>query len=207
MARATAVRSEPQQERSRETVASVLDATLDLLEDEGYERVTTARIAEKAGISVGTLYHFFPNKYVIMQQLVISWLDAHRRAYERYRATKTPSDLRKHARNHVESLAGVYRDCRALIPLVRTIYANADLWKLEEEYDAWLLEAIATEHRRINPKLTKRDAQRLGRIVTYTIHSCLVETVANNRGDFDQVVDDLCDMVYFLWRKHLRARS
>jgi AcrR family transcriptional regulator len=52
----------PRQARSHATVQVILDATALLLVDEGYEQATTNRIAERAGVSIGSLYQYFPNR-------------------------------------------------------------------------------------------------------------------------------------------------
>jgi len=52
----------PSQARSRGTVAAILEATSQVLRREGLEGCTTTKIAERAGVSVGTLYQYFPNK-------------------------------------------------------------------------------------------------------------------------------------------------
>ncbi|MBV9750052.1 MAG: helix-turn-helix transcriptional regulator, partial [Acetobacteraceae bacterium] len=55
-------RKQPQQARSAELVASVLEAAAHVLAKEGAHRFTTARVAERAGVSIGSLYQYFPNK-------------------------------------------------------------------------------------------------------------------------------------------------
>jgi AcrR family transcriptional regulator len=55
-------RKEPRQERSRAMVRAILDATAKVLVEEGWAAATTNRIAEVAGVSVGSLYQYFPNK-------------------------------------------------------------------------------------------------------------------------------------------------
>jgi len=62
-------RKEPQQARSNELVVAVLDAAVQVLEAEGAQRFTTARVAERAGVSVGSLYQYFPNKAAILFRL------------------------------------------------------------------------------------------------------------------------------------------
>jgi AcrR family transcriptional regulator len=59
----------PQQARSTELVAVILEAALQVLAKEGAQRFTTTRVAEKAGISVGSLYQYFPNKAAILFRL------------------------------------------------------------------------------------------------------------------------------------------
>lgn len=62
-------RKQPRQARSAELVAVVLDAAIQVLAKEGAQRFTTARVAEKAGVSVGSLYQYFPNKAAILFRL------------------------------------------------------------------------------------------------------------------------------------------
>ena len=62
-------RKQPQQARSAGLVAAILEAAVQVLEKEGAQRFTTARVAEKAGVSVGSLYQYFPNKAAILFRL------------------------------------------------------------------------------------------------------------------------------------------
>lgn len=62
-------RKEPQQARSANLVAAVLEAAVQVLAQEGAQRFTTARVAEKAGVSVGSVYQYFPNKAAILFRL------------------------------------------------------------------------------------------------------------------------------------------
>jgi AcrR family transcriptional regulator len=62
-------RKQPKQARSADLVAAVLDAAIQVLAKEGAQRFTTARVAEKAGVSVGSLYQYFPNKAAILFRL------------------------------------------------------------------------------------------------------------------------------------------
>lgn len=62
-------RKRPQQTRSTQLVADILSAAIRVLEVEGAHRFTMARVAEKAGVSVGSIYQYFPNKEAILFQL------------------------------------------------------------------------------------------------------------------------------------------
>jgi AcrR family transcriptional regulator len=59
----------PLQERSRRRVDAILDALAFLLDERGFEGVTTSAIAERAGIPIGSVYHFFPSKEGILAEL------------------------------------------------------------------------------------------------------------------------------------------
>ena len=67
--RSVSSRKQPQQARSSELVAAILDAAVQVLAKEGAQRFTTARVAERAGVSVGSLYQYFPNKAAILFRL------------------------------------------------------------------------------------------------------------------------------------------
>lgn len=62
-------RKQPQQARSTDLVAAILQAATQVLAKEGAHRFTTARVAEKAGVSVGSVYQYFPNKAAILFRL------------------------------------------------------------------------------------------------------------------------------------------
>ncbi len=61
------------QERSRLTVDALLEATARILMKEGYDRASTNRIADAAGVSIGSLYQYFPSK----EALVAAVIDRH----------------------------------------------------------------------------------------------------------------------------------
>jgi AcrR family transcriptional regulator len=63
------LRKRPKQARSSELVAAILQAAIQVLAKEGAQRFTTARVAERAGVSVGSLYQYFPNKAAILFRL------------------------------------------------------------------------------------------------------------------------------------------
>jgi AcrR family transcriptional regulator len=68
--RSTKPRKQPQQDRSRVTVEAILEATTHILTEEGYDKANTNRIADRAGISIGSLYQYFPNKESLITALI-----------------------------------------------------------------------------------------------------------------------------------------
>ena len=62
-------RKSPRQTRSTQLVADILEAAVRVLIRDGARRFTTARVAETAGVSVGSLYQYFPNKQAILFHL------------------------------------------------------------------------------------------------------------------------------------------
>lgn len=64
------MRKKPQQKRSKQLVASLIDATAACIVEHGLDGATTPRIAEKAGVSVGSLYQYFDDKEALIEALV-----------------------------------------------------------------------------------------------------------------------------------------
>lgn len=62
-------RKRPKQERSQATVEAIITATAHILTEEGYDHFTTNRVAERAGVSIGSLYQYFPNKESLLLAL------------------------------------------------------------------------------------------------------------------------------------------
>jgi AcrR family transcriptional regulator len=67
-ARAT-LRNEPVQARSTARLSALLDAAAQIVDEIGYERLTTAMVAERAGASIGTVYRYFPDRIAVLQAL------------------------------------------------------------------------------------------------------------------------------------------
>ena len=63
-------RKTPVQARSAASVSAIVEATVQVLLAVGKERLTTTRVAARAGVSVGTLYQYFPNKSALLQAVV-----------------------------------------------------------------------------------------------------------------------------------------
>lgn len=65
-------RKRPRQTRSATTVAAILEAAAHILERDGFDALTTNAVAERAGVSIGSLYQYFPGKAALLAELVRS---------------------------------------------------------------------------------------------------------------------------------------
>ena len=81
------LRNEPVQARSTARLTSLIDAAAAAIDAIGYERMTTAMVAERAGASIGTVYRYFPDRITVLQSVSA-------RAVERFseRARTTMAD-------------------------------------------------------------------------------------------------------------------
>ena len=131
----TSPRKQPQQERARCTVDALLKGTARVLVREGYDRASTNRIAEVAGVNIGSLYQYFPSKDALISALIDRHLD-------KVRQVITESLL---------SLADAPID-RAIAEIVR---AHLDIHALEPALHKVLLQQVPRVER-LNPILTLR---------------------------------------------------
>src|SRR4030088_2670530 len=76
-------RKSPVQARSAASVDAILEATIQVLLAAGKERLTTTKVAARAGVAVGTLYQYFPNKSALLQAALKRHLDEVTEAVER----------------------------------------------------------------------------------------------------------------------------
>ncbi|MFF8372466.1 TetR family transcriptional regulator [Streptomyces lydicus] len=74
---ATPLRRAPVQRRSAQRLARILDACAEVLEETGYEDLSTRAVAVRAGVPIGSVYRFFPNKRALAEALARRNLDAY----------------------------------------------------------------------------------------------------------------------------------
>lgn len=68
-------RKSPRQARSTATVTAIHEATIQVLLSDGLGRLTTTRVAQRAGVSVGTMYQYFPHKQALLYAVLDQYLD------------------------------------------------------------------------------------------------------------------------------------
>ena len=89
-------RKSPVQARSAASVDAILEATIQVLLGVGKERLTTTKVASRAGVSVGTLYQYFPNKSALLQGALKRHLDEVTEAVERVCREQKTNTLEQH---------------------------------------------------------------------------------------------------------------
>jgi len=169
----------PQQQRSRELVAAVLEAAVRILKRGGEAALTTRRVAEVAGVSVGSLYQYFPHRDAIVRLLI----DAHvkgmlARVDEELRracAAATPEEVvRRFAHALVAAHTGDLERwgiIAAQVLRVGDLDANEEVWRAVIERAQGLV-------RRIAPELGEAESARAAERLVFLVRALLVDTLA-----------------------------
>jgi AcrR family transcriptional regulator len=116
----TSIRRRPKQGRARQTVEAVLDAVVRLLKRGGSEAITTNRIAEVAGVSIGSLYQYFPDKRAIFTALHQRHIDQIDRMVQTKLVEHAASSIEELVRAMVEAMVEAHATDPELYELLMT---------------------------------------------------------------------------------------
>lgn len=157
------MRKEPRQARSRATVEAIVQAGARILSDEGWAGFTTNRIAELAGVSVGSLYQYFPDKLSLVDAIRHRHLDDSMAVMRRVRADGlAPAEFAARLVDAVVAAHSVYPGLhRVLLDEAPSSdeYRNPNS-EFEIEYLSYYAEAVAT-YRKRQPSAADRVAGRV----------------------------------------------
>ena len=118
----------PTQERSRQTVATILEACSRLLISEGFYAITTDKIAKEAGVSIGSLYQFFGNKESVVQAVVKNLLEEDKRILTEKMRSISPLPADQRVRAMLEAAFDICRrnsELRAKLTTIQYYVAEA----------------------------------------------------------------------------------
>lgn len=130
---ASPLRRVPVQGRSVARVARMLDACAELVDEIGYEALTTTLLADRAGVAIGSIYQFFPDKRAVVQALTLRNLEAY---LDRLSARFAEADF-SHWWDGVDAGIDEYIAMHREVPGFRTLHFGdvVDVHLLDEDRD------------------------------------------------------------------------
>ncbi len=136
-------RKSPVQARSTASVDAMLQATIQVLLQVGKERLTTTRVAARAGVSVGTLYQYFPNKSALLQAVLKRHLDGVLRCVATVCVASRGACLQQMAASVISAfLAAKMKDVKTSVALY-SVSADVDGARIGREIGNQCIQAIA----------------------------------------------------------------
>jgi AcrR family transcriptional regulator len=206
----TSPRKSPRQQRSKVTVDAMLTAGARILAQEGLEAATTARIAEVAGVSIGTLYQYFPSKEAIVAALIDRYFAD---VEEQFTATlaglsSAPTDLA--VKELVRMLVRMVRTNAPLYGVLevqsKALGKYSDERRTRDVIGAQVVAFLKSRRKGLRPK-------SLDAAIFLSVHvvDALVEATLIERPEFlatQEFEDELCDLVgrYLLADQSERAQ-
>ena len=176
----------PSQARSIATFASILDAATEIIVERGVQGLNTNAVAERAGVNIGTVYHYFPDKTAILVELFR--IDQARRVgqlMEKMREVASASDLNAWA-DEVFALAIELRnDQPATAHLRRAFRAVPELVELDRRETDEYLEFFASQLRIRFPELSGTRAQAAAKV-----HIEITAMILDVSQESDQIIDE-----------------
>jgi len=200
-------RKQPLQSRSRDTVAAILAAAAQVFTSRGYASTTTNHIAVRAGVSIGSLYEYFPNK----DALLVALLEQHIREGEvilgrvALEAPGGASHVREMIGRFVRAMVELHARDRALH---RVLFEEAPLPKRVRQQLAEVESRITArleDYLRMHPDVTARDPALAAAILVQTIEGLTHRLVVH--GDPPAEVDDYVAEIVVLVTAYLAARG
>jgi len=185
-------RNAPIQKRALERRAKILEVTAVLLEEVGQDDLTTILVAKRAEMSVGTLYHYFPNKYAILYALAEQWLGEIDTVLQELEAERLESmSLKKFVDKAVERMLLAYTNQRGLLPLVQAMFGVPELKDLDTAHDELIITSMARMFARLEVAERPAELSRLGRGFLEINHALLLVVVNQSKADSLKTLNDL----------------
>jgi len=203
---ATQARRKPLQARALKRHEQILDITAELLEKVSLDDLTTVLIAKSLKISVGSLYHYFPNKIAILYALSQRWLDEVTLAMDDIEATLVDrEDLHDFTNRCTERVIEVYRRQRGILHLVQAMFSIPELRELDEAHDKMMIRRFGKMFTRLGFDVDNKELQRIARIYLELVHALAIEIVGGKAPQARKTTEDLKFLAYSLLSKYLKT--
>ncbi len=202
-----APRRQPIQERAKQKTQQILDATARLLDEVGFDDLTTILIAKDLGISVGALYHYFPNKHAILYALGERWLDRMTEALEATERLDIESmSLETFTACQIDLMLDVYKEQKAILPLAQALWAIPELRELDAQHDFVVISHFIRMYRRLGFEQDEEELGRIARLHLEASHALLLTVVDQNSERAAKSLSDLKAICLFMLTKHHKPR-
>ncbi len=191
------VRNVPRQSRSQQTLDTILDTAAALFAEVGYENATTNAIAERASISIGTLYRYYPDKDAILKALAERYYSQERLLFESIFVEDTKYlPLPVVLDRILDPMMELYTSYPAYAHILLGSDVSADIAAASREFEEELLGRTADFLRLLAPHLDE-DNSRLVAVVSKAVIKALISLsiASKDRQYRDKVTAEIKKML------------
>ena len=191
---------QPQQPRAEVTYHAMLEATARVLDQSGVEGLTTNRVAEVAGVSIGSLYQYFPNKQALIAALLDGYMAAIAAAVGTTIAAYQDAPIEEILRGIARAISTVYDDQR---PVHRHLAALGNAVGLADRRNQSLASMLVMveAYLRAHPELDVRAPRIAAFVIVHAVDGVLTAFADNGLVDIDAEIDEIVLML----TRYLRA--
>jgi AcrR family transcriptional regulator len=203
-----APRNAPVQGRSKLRSKQIIDVTGELLERVGLDDLNTILIAKEVGISIGSLYHYFPNKHAILYAMAMRWLDEIEVVLNEFETWPIETmGLDELVTKMLNTNLKVYKKQKAILTLVQAMFSVPELRKLDIQHDELVIKKMAQVFKRMGINHHLKERERLARVYLECTHSLFL-VIVNQKGErAKRSLNDLKLMVKTLLNRYLTDES
>lgn len=181
------LRKTPRQARSEATIAAIVEAAAQILDRDGEEAATTAQVAARAGVSIGTLYQYFADRDAVLAAVI-----------RRDRETASAEIARRIAEGEAKDAEGLVRDIIAALLAVfrprrrrRRLVALASAMRAQSSDDvAAAIDRIGALIASVAARSPEEVARPLTPVRTYTLTRAVMGAIRSAMVENAKVLDD-----------------
>ena len=187
----TTPRRPPQQTRGKERVEHILKVTEKLLLKKGYDAINTNAIAAEAGISIGSLYHFFPNKLAILEALIARYYEQYLEVLEEVHSDKDADfQVEKYIKHLFHALIRFDQAVPSSVPaFIAASKASPNLEAMDLENAAQVNQILSEFYRAKG--LDKKWAIRVSRMVRVILDAFFIEVAEKDAKTSRELVEEV----------------
>ena len=197
-------RHKPQQKRAQKRIDEILEVTARLLAQVGLDDLTTILIASELGISVGSVYHYFPNKFAILYAVGENWLEEMTvilEDIESWDLDELGTD--GFVDQYCDQMLDIYRRQIAVLPLVRAMFTVPELRELDERHDEEIIICLMGVFRRLGSRKKAEERSRIGRLLLEISHALFLVIVKQDARPGNETLKDLKESLRELLNRRL----
>jgi len=195
------------QERAKQTVEKILNATAELLHDKGHTRLTTKKVAERSGINIATLYHYFPNKIALLHALAEQFAEQQQEQIDSIYAHRTETDWRDTVDKVLDATLEFNRTVRGAVALSLAMRSYPSLRQIDYDRDLRQSEFYASVLAELGIKGSPRELQLKALVLTETMTAMVDYALQFYPEQADAAMDEVKLMVKLYIEYHLRQSA
>lgn len=192
------LRKEPNQERAVSTMEDILKATAHILEKEGFEKASTNKIAAKAGVSIGSLYQYFPTKDSIVALMMERFMKHEMQIFNQVLAEKKAKNLEQTIRAIIEAMMESKRKNRRFTKIFAQKIFGFNKLDMLKKVDDYLLELFKIHIEPFSHEVRKDNLEMSLWMIMQAVKLIPVTLMFDERYELEdpRVVDELVHMTY-----------